>query len=136
MPCPSSISRLTKPSCSSCALLIGNAFPLSLIRRPVMIRPTSRGELHAAATCRRPVSFWGHASTLAAAARFVGFDLTPAGARPVLRLDPHGYPSYQGDVFQECWVVSPDYVENFRPAVGQEVPADMISGWQVLHLLW
>lgn len=118
------------------ALLVGNAFPLSLVRRRVDICPAGVGELLAAVTGRRQVSFWGHANTLAAASRFVGFDLTPAEARPALSLDADGYPCYGGDVFRECWVVSPDYVEDFRPVVGQEVPADRIAGWQVLHLLW
>ena len=124
------------PAAAANILLVGNSFPLSLIRRLVTIRPAGCIELQAAAASRRLVSFWGHASTLAAASRFVGFDLTPACARPVLSLDTDGYPSYDGNVFRECWVVSPDYVANFRQAVGQEVSPEMISGWQVLHLLW
>ncbi len=65
-------------------LLIGSTFPLSLIRAPVRIVPSSLDELRE----RLP------------------------GAE------------------------SPDYTPGFRPAIGEEVTPEQISGWQILRLFW
>lgn len=123
-------------SSNSGAVLIGNSFPLSLIRRPVVIRPVSRNDVLAASAGHTVISFWGHNNTLAAAVNFLGIDLTPPCARPVLRLDSEAFPCYVDMVFHDCWVLSPDYQENFRPEVDQEVPTEKIIGWQLLHLQW
>ncbi|MFA6929692.1 MAG: hypothetical protein WCT05_05150 [Lentisphaeria bacterium] len=117
-------------------ILIGNSFPLSLIRRVVLIRPSSQRELREALTGRRVVSFWGHANTLLAASQYAGCDLTPSRERPTVRLSAECYPCFAAEIFRECWVLSPDYVGNFRPGVGEEVPAEKILGWQVLRLEW
>ena len=71
---------------SNLSILIGNAFPLSLVRRPVRIVPATREELHAAARGRAVVSFWGHPNTLAQAERFCGLPLAPGNERPAVRL--------------------------------------------------
>ena len=85
----------------------------------------------------RPVaSFWGHTSTIHAANAILGIDVTPATARPPIQLSPDGLPSLDGIVFTECFALSPDYVPGFRPAIGEEVPAGKITGWQVLRILW
>jgi hypothetical protein len=118
------------------SLLIGNSFPLSLVRRDVLIRPSDQLEFQAACVGRRIVSFWGHANTLAAASVFAGVDLTPRCERPALDLSAEGYPCFAGEEFRDCWVLSPDYKVNFRPAAGEEVPADKICGWQILRLIW
>ena len=118
------------------ALLVGNSFPLSLVRRAVLIRPSSQLEFQAACVGRRIVSFWGHSNTLAVASVFAGFDLTPACVRPVLSLSAEGFPCFAGEEFRECWVLSPDYKVNFRPAAGEEVPADKIGSWKILRLVW
>ncbi|MGI6355059.1 MAG: hypothetical protein GX937_01600 [Lentisphaerae bacterium] len=134
----SSHSAKDSPAHPSAAnvLLVGNSFPLSLVRRAVLIRPSNRKEFHVACVGREIASFWGHANTLAAASAFAGVDLTPRCERPALVLSAEGYPCFDGEEFQECWVLSPDYKVNFRPAVGVEVPADKICGWQILHLSW
>ncbi len=118
-------------------VLIGNSFPLSLARRSVSILPAQLNELRAklADGCCI-LSFWGHANTLAAASTAIGHDLTPASERPVLTLSPDGLPMLGGHVFHECWILSPDYAPGFRPAIGIEVTADQIQGWQLLHLRW
>ena len=38
------------------------------------------------------------------------------------------------NTFGEVWLLSPNYVASFRPAVGEEVPAEKIARWQVLRL--
>lgn len=117
-------------------ILIGNSFPLSLARREVAIAPASLTALREAAATRRVCSFWGHANTLRAASAATGLDLTPATARPVLELSPDNLPLFAGQVFSECWIVSPDYRDNFRPAVGEEVDAAKIVNWQILKITW
>lgn len=115
-------------------VLLGNSFPLSLIRRTVRIDPRPLEELRQAVGDRGCVSFWGHANTLEVAKQFLGFDPTPATARPALTLNGEGFPVYAGNLFQEIWVLSPDYRAGFRPKIGHEVAPGQILSWQVLRL--
>lgn len=117
-------------------LLIGNSFPLPLIRRDVRITLSSREELRRQMANRPVASFWGHANTLAAAGQWLGMDLTPATERPALTLSPEQLPMLDGQVYHECYVLSPDYRPGFRPAIGVEVSSKDILGWQLLHLTW
>jgi len=118
-------------------LLIGNSFPLSLIRRRVTIEPIPLENLRDAISSAGGISsFWGHANTLAAAQAAVGHSLEPASERPVLRLSPANLPALDGETFTECWILSPGYTGNFRPKVGEEVPVDKIKSWQVLRMVW
>ena len=117
-------------------ILIGNSFPLPLIRRAVRISLATRQELLQAAAGRPVASFWGHANTLAAARQWLGMDLTPATERPALALSPEQLPMFDGQVYRECYVLSPDYRPGFRPAIGVEVSPQDIIGWQLLHLTW
>lgn len=118
------------------AILLGNSFPLSLIRRPVHIEPRQLADLRAALAGRTLYSFWGHGNTLAAVTRMLGRDVRPKTARPVLSLDNKSLPCLDGRAFNECWVLSPDYVENFRPDPGQEVSEEAIAAWRVLLIRW
>ncbi|MBQ7651271.1 MAG: hypothetical protein IJS15_09940 [Victivallales bacterium] len=117
-------------------ILVGNSFPLSLIRRAVRIEPVSRESLLASVQGRRIVSFWGHANTLSAVRQCFGLDLTPSVERPVLGLSPDNLPMFDGQVFHECFILSPDYQKNFRPAIGLEVAQEDIVAWQVLRITW
>lgn len=117
-------------------MLIGNTFPLTLMRRRLTVDVVSLGKFRRAAAGRRIVSFWGHANTLRAASAAVGFDLSPAEERPVLTLSPKALPSLGGEEFRECWILSPDCRRNFRPAIGDELKPDEICSWQCLHLVW
>lgn len=117
-------------------LLIGNTFPLPLIRRAVRITLGSREELRELAVERPLASFWGHANTLPAVNQWLGIDLTPAIERPALQLSPEQLPMLDGQQYRECYVLSPDYRPGFRPAIGIEVQPEEILGWQVLHLVW
>lgn len=114
-------------------ILIGNTFPLPLIRRAVEIRPVSRDEI--------PInpevfSFWGHQNTQTLAGQFLGLDLTPRQERPVLNLSEKQLPMLFGEEFWECWIVSPNYVENFRAKIGEEIPAEKIKNWTILKITW
>ena len=118
------------------SILIGNSFPLALVRRRVVIEPLAVEELREVARCRGVVSFWGHANTLAAASRELDCDLAPSGERPALTLDADGFPALAGRSYRECYVLSPDYRPGFRPAIGVEVSLEQIASWQALRLNW
>lgn len=109
---------------------------MSLIRRSVLIVPRERTALLSALQDHILFSFWGHDNTLLAASRYLGCDLTPPQRRPVICLDSSGLPCFAGRSFHECWLLSPNYVANFRPEPGQEVPENAIMSWQVLHMSW
>lgn len=118
------------------ALLIGNTFSLTLIRRPVKIMPYDLALLREA-LLRRPIrSFWGHRNTSQAASMLLGVEVFPSAERPVIELTADGFPMLAGEVFTECFVLSPDYRAGFRPAVGSEVHPEDITGWQVLRIVW
>jgi hypothetical protein len=120
-------------------LLIGNTFPLTLIRRPVQITPVALSSLLTASRNKELFSFWGHMETLAAANAITGLNLTPRGGedcRPAITLSDRLFPVLNEIEFSDCWVLSPDYTKNIRPAVGKAVAIENISGWNVLHLTW
>lgn len=118
------------------SVLIGNTFPLSLIRRPVRMAPVDIPDLQQAAKGRTLVSFRGHANTVRLAEAVTGLSLKPDCERPVLCLDDAGCPVSAGISFRECWLVTPDSMTGFRPAVGVEVAAAQIAGWNILKLSW
>lgn len=105
------------------------------MRRPVQIHPVRLDELQTAATGRCVVSFWGHRNTLKQGEEFCGLALGPLTERPVIRLQENHLPQLNGQTFSECWILSPDYVDSFRPAVN-EVAAEQIVGWQILKISW
>lgn len=120
-------------------LLLGNSFPLSLVRRRVVITPRSLDELRVCAegSCAEGsevFSFWGHENTLVVARDWLGWDVTPRSLRPAITLDAERFPSLDGHSFSEVWIVSPDYHPGFRPEIGVEVSAVQIHGWQILHM--
>ncbi len=118
-------------------ILIGNSFPLSLIRRYVTIRPGSLMDLRERIMSgERVYSFWGHTNTLAHAEAITGCALKPESDRPALTLSPDSFPVYAGNTFDECWVISPEYESGFRPRIGEEIDASRIQGWQVLRIQW
>lgn len=118
-------------------VLIGNAFPMSLVRNHcVTVAEVPLRTVAAAARAGRVHSFWGHENTRAAAEALLGVGLKPAMPRPALALDAAGYPTLDGVRFTTCYVLSPDYRAGFRPAVGEEVADADIRGWHALKLTW
>ena len=117
-------------------ILIGNSFPLSLIRRPVSIEPFPVEKLRSQLGDSMLHSFWGHGNSLRAASLWLGADLAPQTERPVVVLSDEGLPQLDSLVFKECFVLSPDYRPGFRPAVGAEVASEDIITWTVLKITW
>ena len=117
-------------------LLIGNSFPLSLVRRKVVIEVLSRDALLEVMGGKKLASFWGHANTLKAVNAWLGIDLTPKTERPALCLSEDKLPLLDGVEYKACFILSPDYRQGFRPAIGSEVDAADILGWQVLKISW
>jgi hypothetical protein len=113
-------------------ILIGNSFPLSLIRRKVTIAPATLN----LEGLEEIYSFWGHENTIQVASDFLGIDLTPKVKRPEIKLNPNNLPELDGVIFTECWIVSPTYKVGFRPAIGEEVEESVIKSWQVLKITW
>jgi hypothetical protein len=117
-------------------ILLGNAFPLSLIRNRVTIIPQTIEQLKLMLEDAELYSYWGHSNTIVAASEIVGCDITPKIARPAIRLNGAGYPEFSGITFTNCWILSPDYIDGFRPKIGEEVSPSQILGWQVLKISW
>ena len=117
-------------------ILLGNSFPLGLIRRRVTIEPASIEELRSRVAKEGFLSYWGHADSLEAAKALLGFDLAPATERPALSLGDELLPTLGGHTFSETWVLSPDYASGYRPKPGCAVPPEMITGWTVLHVVF
>lgn len=124
-----------RPS-SKVSVLIGNTFSLSLIRSTVRIRPVGLETLRDELATRPVRSFWGHPNTFHVANALLGVDVTPRTERPALTLNAEGRPVLEGEVFSECYVLSPDYRPGFRLALCAEVHPGDITGWQVLRIEW
>ena len=115
-------------------ILIGNSFPLSLIRCKAVISPCPLETLLKAIDGAEITSFWGHRNTLSAVNQILKRDLTPNSERPVLKLSSNDKLMLDDEEFTECWILSPDYRANFRPAIGEEVPPEKIKSWQCLKI--
>ena len=118
-------------------LLIGNSFPFSLVRcARLIVESKPLAALKEALAGSGVVSFWGHENTRAAAEGVLGVSLAPRTERPAVTLSSEERPMLDGEEFDTCWLLSPDYPEGFRPAIGTEVSPDQIAGWHVLKLTW
>jgi hypothetical protein len=116
--------------------LVGSTFPLALVRRRAIIEPASLDELREAVRTQGVASFWGHADTLAVASAILGVDVTPRVTRPALVLDEDGLPSLDGQSYDSCWVLSPEYTPGYRPGIAEEVSPMRIVAWRVLRIRW
>lgn len=118
----------------SMKILLGNTFPLTLVKRVVEIEPISLDEA-ARLLDGGFDSFWGHTNTLAAAKEQLGVDPTPETERPSITLDEEGLPAVgQGESATVVVVLSPQYRQGFRPQIGEEVSPEDILGWQALKV--
>ena len=116
--------------------LTGNSFPINLIRRRVEIIPETLSHYRERLSEGCWASYWGHGNTLSIAHDVCGYDLTPQSERPALTLDSEGYPQLYGERYRECWVLSPEYRQGFRPALKSEVSPEEILSWQILKIIW
>lgn len=118
-------------------ILIGNSFPLTLIRNHIIqIAEVSLEDFLQNANGCTVVSFWGHANSLLDAETYLGIKLKTMVERPVVKLSDGGYPMLDGHIFKCCYVLSPDYIQPYRPAIGTEVSTSQIKGWHLLRLSW
>ena len=117
-------------------ILLGNTFPLGLVRRPVLIQPSTLSDLRQTVQEHGFVSFWGHNNTAQIASELVGFNVRSHLDRPALTLNHDRHPVLEHHTFTECWVISPDYKSGWRPSPGAEIPPEQIVGWQILRLTW
>ena len=122
------------------AVLIGNTFPLTLVRGwRVSVEEVEVETLREALARGSVRSFWGHEETRGMAEAWLGLSegaLTTRVWRPALVLDDEGLPMLDGVSFRECWVLSPDVAGGGRPAGGGAANAASIVGWHVLRLRW
>ncbi len=117
-------------------VLIGNSFPLGLVKRKVSIEPMAVEELAKRLGLASEVfSFWGHEDTLSVASELAGRDLTPRSARPILDISD-GYPELHGETFRECFVLCPSHRSGIRPDIGKLISAEDVRSWQSLLLTW
>ena len=113
------------------ALLIGNSYPISLIRREVVIYSINQKDVFSLIeNYSEVISFWGHDNTLCAVNKFLGIDITPAEKRLVISLTSKRLPYLQGMEFDKILIISPVYKENIRPEIGTEVASEMILNWE------
>ena len=118
-------------------ILIGNSFPLSLIRKnKVEIQKVPLINFKRCLNDAEIFSFWGHRNTLKVAEQILGVSLEPRTERPAIELNELCLPTLYGETFDECWVLSPNYIQGFRPSIGEEVKEDQISDWIVLKINW
>ena len=118
-------------------ILVGNAFPFSLVRcNRLIVEQKPISELKDALASAAVASFWGHENTRTAAESVLGISLATHGERPAVMLSPAQRPMLDGEEFSSCWLLSPDYPEGFRPAIGTEIGPEQIKGWHVLKLTW
>ena len=117
-------------------VLIGNTFPLTLVRgHRVTVEEIAPERFRAETVGAEVCSFWGHANSRAEAAAVAGVDLVPREERPVVTLDGAGYPVLDGRRFQACYVLSPDRAGAMVRS-GEEIPAEAIAAWHFLKLSW
>ena len=118
-------------------VLIGNSFPFSLVRcERLVVESKPLAALKETLAGAEVASFWGHENTRAAAEGVLGVSLRPRTERPAVTLSSGSRPMLDGEEFDTCWLLSPDYPEGFRPAIGAEVTPEQIAGWHVLKLTW
>lgn len=117
-------------------ILLGNAFSLTLVRRKVSICPITLDELRGELARANVHSFWEHTNTAVAAAEILGLDASKFDSRRPLGLSSNKLPIFDGIEFSECYVLSPNYRESFRPQIAHEVTPEEITSWSILKLEW
>lgn len=112
-------------------ILFGNTYPVGLISRKAIFSPISMGDAldHLNDGFE---SFWGHSDTLVAVSDELGVDATPRESRPAISLDGNQLPTLFGSSFDRVIVMSPTYIDGFRPTYGEEVEPEKIISWECL----
>jgi hypothetical protein len=115
-------------------ILIGNSFPLTLVKNKVLISSIDVDEIKALISEGAEIcSFWGHSNTVSIAETMLGCNIKCD--RVALDVNKNGgilHP--QGGEFRVLYTLTPNYKEAFRPQIGVEVTPDQILGWQALKI--
>lgn len=118
-------------------IIIGNTFPLSMIKREVRIYPISIESLREIIQNSDEVySYWGHANTIRIAEKFLNVMFQRKDFRKHLSLSLCNKPLWNDIEFKKCFVLSPNYKNGFRPSINKEVTIDEIVSWQALVVEW
>ena len=114
------------------AVLFGNIYPTSLVRRSTLMTPMTISEARQILETGF-TSYWGHSNTVQAASDLLGLDIRPTVERPAIILDEGTkLPTLNGYVYSQVIVLSPEYRPGLRPQPGIEIHASDILGWQCL----
>ena len=113
-------------------ILLGNSFPMGLVRRPARLTPMGREDLSALLEGKEIASFWGHQNTVALVSDYLGREIPCR--RVALSLSGDLLPSVDGEAFQEVLLLTPEYREGFRPQIGVEPTPEDIRAWGVLRV--
>jgi len=117
-------------------ILIGNTFPLPLVRRAVRIAPYSLNDLKMELKDADVFSFWGHVDTKVIVEGMLNIKLDDKSIRKPLCLSKNNLPMLDGVEFDKCFVISPNYRNGFRPALNKTVSVDDILSWDGLCISW
>lgn len=129
-----SIYTIVKVERMSERYLITNSYPFSLVRREVHVRPVDMEWVKGKLNNSYFGSAWGHANTINTINQMLGVDVTPTEERPAIVLSEEGFPMLNGETFHSVIVISPDFVEGYRPDLREEITEDVIIGWHALLL--
>ena len=132
------MNQSSPPSLNVSHLLIGNSFPLALIKIPVRIFPLSLQLVRQMLRNAKSVtSYWGHDNTLRSISELLEEDLTPHTPRPSLLIDPFGCPVMGGKAFSHCIVASPVFPTGIRPnSNDQSKILKDLTGWNFRLIDW
>lgn len=117
-------------------ILISNSFPFSLIRRRVVVEPSTVPDLLTAMHARPWVSAWGHQNTVDLASKLLSADLRTRIEKPTLTLQETRLPQFEGNVFSEVWLLSITPIDGLSREEQREIQPHQIKDWQVLRLVW
>ena len=113
-------------------ILLGNSFPMGLVKRPARLTPLGKEDLLALLKGREVVSFWGHQNTVSLVSDYLGREIPCR--RVALGLSRDLYPSVDRETFQEVLLLTPEYRDGFRPQIGVEPTPEDIRAWGVLRV--
>lgn len=113
-------------------ILLGNSFPLGLVRRPAHLTPLRKEDLLTLLEGKEIVSFWGHQNTVSLVNAYLGREIPCR--RVALGLSRDLLPSIDGETFPRVVILTPRYREGFRPQIGVEPTPGDLDGWESLLL--
>lgn len=113
-------------------ILLGNSFPMGLVKRPARLTPLRKEDLLALLKDKEIVSYWGHQNTVSLASAYLGREIPCR--RVALGLSRDLFPSIDGETFQEVILLTPEYRSGFRPQIGVEPTPEDIREWGVLRI--